>query len=296
MESIQSFHQNVMEIAQTLSKLGSSLEDSEIEQYIEKMYVLYENFDHNIRYSIAHASESIRDPEQYDILCTNIETIHEYARKKDKEDKKDKDLNIKPSYAHVVGYFLDYLSLERHHAIQTIETSTILQKEVISYLKSSVKDKVDEIKLEISEEKNNLNRSRKRSIKKFKKEVQSEIRSLDIHSVSVLGIFTAVTFVFSGGFTLLGSALTSIPNISFSTSIFLMSCLCVVGLILIDCLCVIVYSISKFLGKSIWEKPFSYAFIIINVVLFLLAICLLAEYYCLSGEKFLTTFFNLFKF
>lgn len=77
------------------------------------------------------------------------------------------------------------------------------------------------------------------------KATQAKLSSFDTHSITILSIFSAIVFAFTGGFTMLGSAFSNLAGITRNESILLITLVLIVGCILVD----IIYFLLHFIGR-----------------------------------------------
>lgn len=75
--------------------------------------------------------------------------------------------------------------------------------------------------------------------------INSRLDSFNTQSVTILSIFTAIVFAFTGGFTLLGNSFSNLANINRNESIMLISLVIIIGCLLLD----IIYFLLNFIGK-----------------------------------------------
>lgn len=87
------------------------------------------------------------------------------------------------------------------------------------------------------------------AVKKAKK-VSTKVKEFNTQSITILSIFTAVVFAFTGGFTMLGSAFGNLKGISRSESLLLIALVLIVGCILLN----VIYFLIYFIGR-ISEVP-----------------------------------------
>lgn len=76
-------------------------------------------------------------------------------------------------------------------------------------------------------------------------QTKNRLDGFNTESVTILSIFTAIVFAFTGGFTMLGSAFSNLAGITRNESILLIVVVLIVGCILLD----IVYFLLNFIGK-----------------------------------------------
>lgn len=74
---------------------------------------------------------------------------------------------------------------------------------------------------------------------------QEKIKNFDTQAVTILSIFSAIVFAFTGGFTMLGSAFGNLSGITRNESILLITLVLIVGCILVD----IIYFLLHFIGR-----------------------------------------------
>ena len=85
-------------------------------------------------------------------------------------------------------------------------------------------------------------------LKKAEKEIsetENRLEGFNTQSVTILSIFTAIVFAFTGGFTMLGSAFSSLAGITRNESVMLIIIVLIIGCILLD----IIYFMLNFIGK-----------------------------------------------
>ena len=76
-------------------------------------------------------------------------------------------------------------------------------------------------------------------------DLEKRIDGFNTQSITILSIFTAIVFSFTGGFTMLGNALSNLDGINRNESIILISVILIIGCLLMD----IVYFLLDFVGK-----------------------------------------------
>lgn len=73
----------------------------------------------------------------------------------------------------------------------------------------------------------------------------AKVKEFNTQSITILSIFTAVVFAFTGGFTMLGSAFSNLIGISRNESLLLIALVLIVGCILLD----VIYFLIYFIGR-----------------------------------------------
>ena len=75
--------------------------------------------------------------------------------------------------------------------------------------------------------------------------METRIDGFNTQSITILSIFTAIVFAFTGGFTMLGNAFSNLSGITRNESVLLISIVLIIGCILLD----IIYFLLDFIGK-----------------------------------------------
>ena len=119
---------------------------------------------------------------------------------------------------------------------------------------SSIREKTDELEAKqhtLSEQYDKYD-DKLKSAREELNRIGSRIEGFNTQSITILSIFTAIVFAFTGGFTMLGNAFSNISGISRNESIMLISIVIIVGCILLD----VIYFLLVFIGKMS-NIPFS---------------------------------------
>lgn len=82
------------------------------------------------------------------------------------------------------------------------------------------------------------------AVKKARK-ISAKVKEFNTQSITILSIFTAVVFAFTGGFTMLGSAFSNLIGISRNESLLLIALVLIVGCILLN----VIYFLIYFIGR-----------------------------------------------
>lgn len=240
-------------------------DDNTLLDYAKKIHSAYEVNYHHFRTKIALCFSNDDALDGFDMFATYIEQVLDYAQRN--EETKE--------YVIAVEAFLDGILLELHRSYQFTKFQTQISINVDQqcnqngdwwYQKISkemgdlntrsslrLNREVEEFTSQMQATLENQRQSVESSMQHRESTLQSRLDSLDTHSVTVLGIFTAVTFAFSGGFTLIGSAFSELSTVTYTTSFLLVALLSLLGMVLYNCICVTIWGISKFLGKPISE-------------------------------------------
>lgn len=266
--------------------LQPSFPDELLVKYAQEIANIYEDKHHNIRSSIAQCISEYGVLDAADMFAVLLEHILEVIDKTPSLHK----------CRHSVEYFYDYFSLECFH----LEQQSRAQNEIIRIIEQHSRELQNEIHTKTFEATKDMQATSSRTTTRinglvkraedrmfealsqerenFNNKIDDRMNSLDIHSITVLGIFTAITFVFSGGFTLIGSALSSLTLITPCTSLLLISVLCLLGVVIFDCICCIIWGLSKFLNKAIPAKHAKRAANMVNIVLLSMFLLTFAGY------------------
>lgn len=229
---------SVKQIIQDLREDATKDEISETQMrdYAGRILTVYRESNYNVRSEIAESAYLINDPQTLDCV---LELLNGTKGLVSKNEGWDHDK------IHAIGYFIDHLALERQRLIQYMSIQTFLSDAIAK--ESSINSHLEEFEKRMVgiQEKTRLD------IKESKRKIKRTLRSIDMHQVSVLGVFSAVVFAFTGGFTLLGSALSGVQGIGFASSFLLISAIALIGIVLFDCIAALLYAIAKYLEIEI---------------------------------------------
>lgn len=112
---------------------------------------------------------------------------------------------------------------------------------------SRTEDKVNDTKTLVTEANNNL----KNATTTLEK-ANEKAKSLQTELITVLSIFAAIVVAFSGGFTFLGSVMTSINNVVYFESVILLAIIC--GLVIFNTIFLMMYLVSKITERNIYAR------------------------------------------
>lgn len=268
-------------------KEPSELSEDILRSYALDIYTFYTDNKHHIRSPIAqYVSRHSNCPDSVSEFSWVLLKVLEYIRPQE----------ALFHTSHAVGYFYDYLTLESHHLINRVQ----IRDEIKEYLSdeftresdsfqatiythtSKVKSDLHALRKDLEETLTTYTTTQKQELasaltehtntlkRATQDEIHNKMHDLDTHSITVLGIFTAVSFVFSGSFTLVGSALSSLHSMTPYSSFLLIAVLCLLSAIIVDSICVIIWGLAKFLNKTISTKFAKCFGISLNVALLLI--------------------------
>lgn len=165
-------------------------------------------------------------------IHTNLEKLMEYV------DEKGIDNKIVENVIRIWDHF----------NLATLQVETIHKTfdEGIKKLNKQTDEVVDTIK----KQEDNVGKLKK-DIKKTYEETSKKLSSAQTDSITILGIFAAIVFVFSGGIELLGSALTGLESAPFFKSAFFVL-LC--GFVVVNAIFMLLYIIAKMTEKNIYAS------------------------------------------
>lgn len=159
---------------------------------------------------------------------------------------------------------LEYLSNNLETLQELVEQDNLTQKNEFECLYDKLLKLSDHLNLEIArfnyytekEKKTNdleqsLNFATKNleSAKNELNQSKDKLRTIQTELITVLSIFAAIVMAFSGGMNFISSAFANIDKLAFSKVTFFML---LVGFILINLIFVLMYFISKIIGRNIY--------------------------------------------
>ena len=202
-------------------------DECEIKNYTEEIATVYKN---NFRHSYAdffNVVQKISSSETMNLeyLANNLQEIRKYIETDFLEGGDD----IKKAYRPVMK-LSDHINLEIAHL--NYYNSWSLKKD-------DLESQNKQITQEICKTKNDLD-----NLKKYYSSAQVDL-------VTVLGIFAAIVFTFSGSFALMGNVLLNISNAPFIKTFFFLS-LC--AFIVCNLIFLLLYMVAKITGKNIYAK------------------------------------------
>lgn len=116
----------------------------------------------------------------------------------------------------------------------------LLAADKVKSLQNEQKKTFDEITEKIDQ-----SRKKEKELSDNLEMAQEKIKNFDTQAVTILSIFSAIVFAFTGGFTMLGSAFGNLSGITRNESILLITLVLIVGCILVD----IIYFLLHFIGR-----------------------------------------------
>lgn len=96
-----------------------------------------------------------------------------------------------------------------------------------------------------------LNESMSEATQELQK-ASKQAASIQTELIAVLSIFAAIVITFSGGFTFLGSVMTSIAGVEYYESIVLVAIIC--GLVIFNTIFLLMYLVGKITERNIYAK------------------------------------------
>lgn len=218
--------------------------NNEIETYTSYIYEFYKNKLPNERHKYSDISHYMYElsPDTVDVLIEKIEAIRSELSSGD--ELVDEKLNKLD----------DHIKLERDRTIllhQLIEKSS---EEVVNL----VQDKYSKILLSTSEQIQVATKSSEQLINeteekmsKTQKRIDDITSQINTQIVTVLGIFAAIVVVFFGGTSAYKSVFETLEITNLVEIIFIISA---IGFILFNIIFMLLYTISKIIGKPISSK------------------------------------------
>jgi hypothetical protein len=82
------------------------------------------------------------------------------------------------------------------------------------------------------------------------RKASEQAASIQTELIAVLSIFAAIVVTFSGGFTFLGSVMTSISSIEYYESVVLVALVC--GLVIFNTIFLLLYMVGKIINRNIY--------------------------------------------
>ena len=205
------------------------LDDSGIRQISLKLLDIYRgDFRHSYSGFFPLISDISKDDNAYDLdyLSNNLEAIRDYIEKDfvtgTQEFSEIQDQLFK---------LCDHLNLEigrwnyysqNEHKIEDVETKTT-----------------------------NLNNELKDATEKLEK-ASEQASSMQTEVIAVLSIFAGIAFVFSGGLSFLGSAMTSVNEAKHYEVVVLTTIIC--GLVIFNTIFLLMYLVGKITNRNIYAR------------------------------------------
>lgn len=201
--------------------------ENEIRNCTEDIAKVYKN---NFRHSYADFFSIVQkisssETMNLEYLANNLQEIRKYIETDFLEGGDD----IKKAYRPVMK-LSDHINLEIAH---------LNYYNSLSLKKDDLESQNKQITQEICKTKNDLD-----ELKKYYSSAQVDL-------VTVLGIFAAIVFTFSGSFALIGNVLSNITNAPFFKTIFFLS---LSAFIVCNLIFLLLYLVAKIVGKNIYAK------------------------------------------
>ena len=216
------------DILKELARLICDDDDPRIMQYIEKLQSIYsDGFRHNYSQFFRIVTELYENANNAEsntsLLLENLTNI-----KRNVDMMYGQNDNFRKS----IDKLWDHVNLEISRCDYT-RTSTKID---------SVAYKIEQIEKKMEKA---LETARKNT-----EDAQERIARIQSEFVGILGIFATVVMVFSGSFTLLGGSFSQISETSLNRLVIMTS---IVGVILFNTVFILLYIISKMIGRNIYS-------------------------------------------
>ena len=218
--------------------------NNEIETYTSYIYEFYKNKLPNERHKYSDISHYMYElsPDTVDVLIEKIEAIR--SKLSSGDELVDEKLNKLD----------DHIKLERdrtillHHLIEKNGEEIVnlvqnIYSEVLSSTSEQIKTATESSKQLINETEEKMSKTQKR-IDDITSQINTQI-------VTVLGIFAAIVVVFFGGTSAYKSVFETLEITNLVEIIFIISA---IGFILFNIIFMLLYTISKIIGKPISSK------------------------------------------
>lgn len=220
--------------------LASDIEKREVALKLVQLY--QGGFRHSYSDFFPIILEVSKENNKYSIDCLseNLETLRAFVEADFVSGQKD----YRILYPHLEK-LCDHLNLEigrwsyysqNEHKIEDIETKT-----------NSLNEKMQDAKTGLDNAKDELDKA-----KGELKDASEQASSMQSEVIAVLSIFAGIVFAFAGGFTYLGSVMTSIKDVQHYEAVVLMAIIC--GMVVFNTLFLLMYLVGKITKRSIYAK------------------------------------------
>lgn len=179
---------DLIEILFDMSEVYLEDDSDELETYATRMSEVYSGEYRQLYSELFPLLMAISggDPDSLQPLTSNLVSLYRYVGKSEKWAENDEEL-----FGHLLK-LSDYVNLEMQRMVERTE----------------YEERFDELYKELSD----LYESSAESERKLRKAVR-KIKNLQLEVVSILAIFAAIVVAFSGGMSILGSALTGMGQV-----------------------------------------------------------------------------------
>lgn len=256
-------------IYQLAKEMLNGVED-EYKTYLDCMKEIYEGgFRHTYSEFFPIVSKILKEKNEYNIdyLANNLNLINTYLEAMHLVEDNPYDSNM---YIQVTK-LCDHLNLQISQL--SYLTSTAKKTEDASERLSEVEKKLEQTYKKIDEANERLEKSQSdlenmsKELEKSRadlvdanvtlersssdlEEANERARTMQTELVTILSIFAAIVITFSGGLTLLGSAVTSIVDARHYESVVLIAIIC--GMVIFNTIFLMMYLVSKLIKREIF--------------------------------------------
>lgn len=235
--------ERLSEIIYLLSELVFDSNGNDQLEIIQELHMIYKDgFKHSYSDLFPVILNILDEENQYstEFLTNNLNSIREIL---------EVDYsNGKHEYNDIYAQFTklcDHLNLQISELTVFWKVRS-MEKDMKVYM-DTVDDKLNHVTNEISLADKKLDEANKGLVTATKK-----ADSLQTELIAVLSIFAAIVITFSGGFTFLGSVMTSIKDVKYIEGVVLATLVC--GIVIFNTIFLLMYLVSKITERNIFAK------------------------------------------
>lgn len=181
--------------------------------------------------------------------------------------------------------YKSFRKLQDHIDLESIHIGQLRQLQMSVKGANELVSQFPEIASKVHTTENTIKEAQK-NVEEYNESVKAlnqKINDQTVQSVTILGIFAAVVFAFSGGFSVLSSTLSNISSITGKQTLFFFAASLGIGCILYD----VVFALMLFIGRYCDKEPKNIMEFtkILNALILILIFFLMAIYcLCYNGD------------
>lgn len=257
-------------LAQFIDICSNNDFESSSSAYLSAINLLKEIYTDNFRHEyskiarmLSRPSSGVYTPDQFVCLRDNLSFIENNLQDSDLATQQQESFRKLSDHIQLEAYRIekvdsrldsvmnDVTKLKKAYELLGQDDANVrkllLTTENVLQMSSEVHSKQKEQEKAFEEITQKINESRtvEEELSVKLKSTQEKLKNFDTQSITILSIFSAIVFAFTGGFTMLGSAFTNLTGITRNESSLLIILVLIVGCVLVD----IIYFLLHFIGR-----------------------------------------------
>lgn len=219
----------------TFTDVSFDLENENAKKVIRKVAEFYKNdYRHQYHEISRYVNSKIEEEDSLGYILNNIKSLIGYLKMNSKDAdkilKKIDEKNLSKEIIRVLQKLYDHIALEEERILKN--------REIIDESKDEIQDEIINRFEEIGDE--------------FKKQTLEVSSSLNANVITIVGLFSAIIFVFFGGVTGMSTIVGGIMELKTKQDLAIpIIMLLIIGLVIFNIIFLLLYSVAKIINKNI---------------------------------------------